>query len=102
MDMLAVICFSLLIGVAITKLSVEKSTLMKSFLESVNDLMIVIIGWAMKLAPFGVFSLIFSITARFGYELLQTLGWYVAVVLVGLAIQMFLVMPILLITLAPA
>ncbi len=100
MDMLAVICFSLLIGVAITKLSIEKSALMKSFLESVNDLMIVIIGWAMMLAPFGVFSLIFSITARFGYELLQTLGWYVAVVLVGLAIQMFLVMPILLITLA--
>jgi len=96
MDMLAVICFSLLIGIAITKLSVEKSTLIKTFLEGVNDLMIVIIGWAMKLAPFGVFALIFSITARFGYGLLQTLGWYVAVVLVGLAIQMFIVMPVLL------
>ncbi len=100
MDMLAVICFALLIGIAITKLSVEKSTLIKTFLEGMNDLMIVIIGWAMLLAPFGVFALIFSITARFGFELLQTLGWYVAVVLVGLAIQMFIVMPILLTTLA--
>ncbi len=100
MDMLAVICFALLIGIAITKLSVEKSTHIKTFLEGINDLMIVIIGWAMKLAPFGVFALIFSITARFGYGLLQTLGWYVAVVLVGLAIQMFIVMPILIATLA--
>ena len=100
MDMLAVICFALLIGIGITKISVERSTMIKTFLEGVNDLMIVIIGWAMTLAPFGVFALIFSITSRFGYELLQTLGWYVAVVLVGLAIQMFVVMPILLITLA--
>ena len=100
MDMLAVICVSLLVGIAITKISAEKSTLIKTFLEGVNDLMIVMIGWAMKLAPFGVFALIFSITARFGYGLLQTLGWYVAVVLVGLFIQMFVVMPILLVTLA--
>jgi dicarboxylate/amino acid:cation (Na+ or H+) symporter, DAACS family len=100
MDMLAVICFSLFVGIAITKLSAEKSALMKSFLESVNDLMIVIIGWAMKLAPFGVFALIFSITAQFGFGFLQTLGWYVIVVIVGLCIQMFVVMPILLATLA--
>lgn len=100
MDMLAVICFSLIIGIAINKLSAEKATMMKTFLESLNDLMIVVIGWAMKLAPFGVFALIFSITARFGYGLLQTLGWYVVVVILGLFIQMFIVMPILLVTLA--
>ncbi len=100
MDMLAVICFSLIIGIAINKLSAEKATIMKTFLESLNDLMIVVIGWAMKLAPFGVFALIFSITARFGYGLLQTLGWYVVVVILGLFIQMFIVMPILLVTLA--
>jgi DAACS family dicarboxylate/amino acid:cation (Na+ or H+) symporter len=100
MDMLAVICFALLIGIAITKISAERSAVITTFLEGVNDLMIVLIGWAMKLAPYGVFALIFSITARFGYGLLQTLGWYVAVVLVGLAIQMFVVMPFLLATLA--
>ncbi len=100
MDMLAVICFALLIGIAITKISAERASAITTFLDGVNDLMIVLIGWAMKLAPFGVFALIFSITARFGYGLLQTLGWYVAVVLVGLAIQMFVVMPILLTTLA--
>ena len=100
MDMLAVVCFSLFIGIAITKLTAEKSAMMRTFLESINELMIVIIGWAMIVAPFGVFALIFSITARFGYGLLQTLGWYVAVVIVGLCIQMFVVMPILLATLA--
>ncbi len=100
MDMLAVICFALFIGVAMTKINPDHASLIQRVLEGINDLMIVIIGWAMKLAPYGVFAMIFSITAKFGYGFLLTLVWYVAVVLIGLAIQMFVVMPILLATLA--
>jgi DAACS family dicarboxylate/amino acid:cation (Na+ or H+) symporter len=100
MDMLAVICFALFIGVAMTKINPDHASLIQRVLEGMNDLMIVIIGWAMKLAPYGVFAMIFSITAKFGYGFLLTLVWYVAVVLIGLAIQMFVVMPILLATLA--
>ncbi len=99
MDMLAVICFALLIGIALTRIAPQHALQIKQVLEGINDLMIVLIGWAMRLAPYGVFALIFSITAQFGFQLLQTLGWYVAVVLVGLAIQMFIVMPLLLVTL---
>jgi dicarboxylate/amino acid:cation (Na+ or H+) symporter, DAACS family len=98
MDMLAVICFALFIGVALTKIPPERATHLMRILEGINDLMIVLIGWAMRLAPFGVFALIFTITAQFGFQLLQTLGWYVAVVLIGLSIQMFVVMPLLLLT----
>ncbi len=100
MDMLAVICFALFVGVALTKIQAEHALHLQRLLEGINDIMIVLIGWAMKLAPLGVFALIFSITARFGFGLLQMLGWYVAVVLVGLALQMFVVMPLLLIFLA--
>lgn len=100
MDMLAVICFALFIGLALTRIQPEHASIIQRVLGGINDLMIVIIGWAMRLAPYGVFALIFSITARFGYSLLQLLGWYVAVVLIGLAIQMFVVMPILLVVLA--
>jgi Na+/H+-dicarboxylate symporter len=57
--------------------------------------MVFIIGVAMRLAPFAVFALIFGTTARFGFSLLQQLGLYVLVVLGGLAIQMFVVFPLL-------
>ncbi len=100
MDMLAVICFALLIGIGLTKINKTHCATAVTLLEAINDLMVIIISWAMKLAPYGVFSLIFAVTARFGYSFLASLGWYVAVVLIGLTLQMFGVMPLLLITLA--
>ena len=100
MDMLAVIFFALLIGVGLTQIPQEQARAVTRLLEGVNDLMVVIIGWAMRLAPYGVFALIFSVTARFGFDLLRPLGLYIVVVLVGLAVQMFGTLSVLLAVLA--
>lgn len=100
MDMLAVIFFALLVGIGLTRIPEERARHLIIVLEGVNDLMITVIGWAMLLAPYGVFALIFSVTARFGFELLELLIWYVVCVLFGLAIQMFGVLSILLATLS--
>jgi DAACS family dicarboxylate/amino acid:cation (Na+ or H+) symporter len=97
MDMLAVIFFALLIGIGLTYLPEERSRHVILLLDAINDLMVIIIGWAMRLAPYGVFALIFSVTARFGFDLLKPLGLYVIVVIVGLAIQMFGVLSVLLV-----
>ncbi len=43
----------------------------------------------MRLAPLGVAGLIFSVTARFGFDVLRSLGLYVVVVLGALAIHQF-------------
>ncbi|VTS05539.1 dicarboxylate/amino acid:cation symporter [Tuwongella immobilis] len=96
MEMLSVIFFALLVGIGITRLKAEHNQLMQNFLESVGELMVFIIGLAMKFAPFGVFALIFNTTANFGLDLLKNLATYVIVVIVGLGIQMFVVFPILL------
>jgi DAACS family dicarboxylate/amino acid:cation (Na+ or H+) symporter len=53
----------------------------------------------MRVAPFGVFALIFTTTSRFGFGLLIQLGYYVAVVLIGLAVQTLIIYPILIRTL---
>lgn len=53
------------------------------------------IGFAMRLAPYGVAALIFAVTARFGFEILASLGLYVVVVLGGLALHQFGVLPLL-------
>jgi DAACS family dicarboxylate/amino acid:cation (Na+ or H+) symporter len=57
--------------------------------------MMVIIDLVMKLAPFGVFALLFTVTARFGLDLLERLGWYILTVVAGLAVFEFGVYPLL-------
>jgi DAACS family dicarboxylate/amino acid:cation (Na+ or H+) symporter len=84
MDMLAVIFFSICFGAALTLLPPERAEPMIRVLDALGEVVIKIISFAMKLAPFGVFGLIFFVTSRFGWELLVQLGAYVAVVLAGL------------------
>ncbi|MBI4468754.1 MAG: dicarboxylate/amino acid:cation symporter [Acidobacteria bacterium] len=89
-DMLAIIFFAILFGVALTRIDKERSRTLISFLEGLLDVTVVIIDLAMKLAPFGVAALIFSVTSRFGFDLLAKLGLYVATVLAGLLIHQFI------------
>jgi DAACS family dicarboxylate/amino acid:cation (Na+ or H+) symporter len=62
-DLLAVIFFSLMIGVALTMLTEEKAEPMTRWLESLGHITVAIIELVMKVAPVGVFCLIFSVTA---------------------------------------
>jgi DAACS family dicarboxylate/amino acid:cation (Na+ or H+) symporter len=89
-EMLAIIFFALMIGVAITAISAERAEPMVKFLESLGHITVAIIHLVMKVAPIGVFCLIFSVTARFGFHLLINLLQYVLTVVGGLAIFQFL------------
>lgn len=80
-EMLAVIVFALMIGVAMTIISRARAEPMITFMESLGHIVIAIIELVMKVAPIGVFCLIFSVTARFGYELLLQLLMYVVTVI---------------------
>ncbi len=95
LEMLGIITFALLVGIGLTTLEPPKREVATRGLEAVGDLMVFIIRLAMRLAPVGVFCLIFSTTSQFGFELLRQLSVYVGVVLVGLAIQSGVVFPIL-------
>jgi DAACS family dicarboxylate/amino acid:cation (Na+ or H+) symporter len=97
--MLAVMVFSLFVGVAIT-LAPERTGTLVSLLQGVFDVAMVIIGFAMKIAPLGVAGLMFALTARLGLDILQSLAWYVATVIVGLALHMFGVYSIVAVTFA--
>jgi len=94
-DMLGVIFFSLAFGVALALLPPDRTKILVESLRGLGDVMIVIIDLVMKLAPFGVFALLFTVTARFGLDLLERLGWYILTVIAGLAIFEFAVYPIL-------
>jgi DAACS family dicarboxylate/amino acid:cation (Na+ or H+) symporter len=57
---------------------------MIAVLEALGDVVIKIVELAMALAPYGVFALVFVVASRFGWHLLEILGMYVVVVLLGL------------------
>ena len=94
-DMLGVIFFSLAFGVALAVLPADRTKALVEALRGLGDVMIVIIDLVMKLAPYGVFALLFTVAARFGLDLLERLGLYILTVIVGLAIFEFGVYPVL-------
>jgi len=88
-DMLGLIFFSLVFGFALTRLPERLSKPVVQVLEGVGEAVSVMIGFAMKLAPVGVAALIFSVTSRFGLDILRSLGLFMAAVLGALAIHQF-------------
>jgi DAACS family dicarboxylate/amino acid:cation (Na+ or H+) symporter len=88
-EMLGVMFFAVLLGVALVTTPRERTSGLISALEGLYAVSLRIIDLAMSLAPYGVFALVFSLTARLGGDLLVSLGRYVGVVLLGLALQQF-------------
>lgn len=91
-DMLGLIFFSVLFGVALASIGRERAKPLLDVVSSIAGAVEVLIGYAMRLAPVGVFALIFAVTARFGFELLGSLGLYAVVVVTGLLIHQLVVL----------
>lgn len=93
--MLAVMVFALILGAAITT-APEKCAALIGWLEGANVVSMVVIGWAMRLAPLGAGCLVFSITARLGFDIVVTLFWFVLTVLAGLGLHLLVTYPVVL------
>lgn len=94
--LLAVMFFALIFGYAMSKSDPEKVSTLKSFMEGLNEVVMKVIGYAMKLAPFGVASLLFMLTVNLGTAILLVLLKYVLVVIAALAIHQFVTYSIIL------
>ena len=88
-DLLAVIFFTLVFGIAMTRLPKEFAEPLVRFLEALARTILVMVGFAMKLAPVGVAALTFAVTAQFGFDILAPLALYTAAVLGGLVLHQF-------------
>ncbi len=94
--MLAVMCFALVFGVALSLIEASKRQFLINFFEAIFDVCMVIIDFAMWLAPFGVACLMFALTVRLGLGILWSLLWFVTTVLLGLGLQLFVIYPLVL------
>ncbi|MFP4640483.1 MAG: dicarboxylate/amino acid:cation symporter [Guyparkeria sp.] len=95
-QMLGLIFFSVLFGIALTRVTSPGQQVVKDFWAGVQDVMIQITHWVMRVAPIGVFALVAGVIAESGLSvLLPMLDFFVAVVL-GLAIHALVVLPLVL------
>jgi Na+/H+-dicarboxylate symporter len=90
-DMLAVMFFSLMIGIGITLTNTEASQRFLGGIEGLYDVTMRLIGMVISAAPFGVAALLFTLTAQLGYDVLLQLARYVGVVVLALALHQFVV-----------
>ncbi|GIK61947.1 MAG: dicarboxylate/amino acid:cation symporter [Ignavibacteriota bacterium] len=85
--LLALMFFSLIFGIAMAMSPQEKIQGLTFTLQGIYDVLMKIIGYAMKLAPIGVAGLIFSTTSQLGFKIVSILSLYVLAVLAALAIH---------------
>jgi DAACS family dicarboxylate/amino acid:cation (Na+ or H+) symporter len=90
-DMLAVMVFALFLGIGLALTRTDAARRFEDALQGMYDVVMQLLEIVIRAAPLGVACLLFTLTARLGYDVLRQLGAYVAVVLVALAIQQFVV-----------
>jgi DAACS family dicarboxylate/amino acid:cation (Na+ or H+) symporter len=99
-EMLAFMIFTLIFGFGLSMLVAEKeknaTNVLVPLLEETFAVCMKIIEYAMLLAPFAVFAIVFNTSMRLGLDVFRVLSFYVAVVVLGLLIQQFVVYSVLL------
>ena len=95
-DLIGVMFFALLVGIAIVSIRSDGTRTFLGMVQGLYEISLTLIDWIIRLAPWAVAALLFTLTARLGYSVLLQLGQFVLVVVAGLAIHMFVVFPLLL------
>lgn len=89
-EMLALIFFAVISGLALLQIEAKKAAPVIAFFEGITEMTIKIIIMAMRIAPYGVFALIAATVAQTqSLDLLMALLPFSAAVLLGLAIHAF-------------
>ena len=97
---LAVMFFALMLGIGLV---LTRSAATETLLRGIHGLFEVsmtLIGLVIRLAPYAVFCFMFNLAALFGWDLLGSLGKYVGVVVLALAIHLLVVYSVMLKALA--
>ncbi|MFN3560769.1 MAG: dicarboxylate/amino acid:cation symporter [Chloroherpetonaceae bacterium] len=88
--LLAIMFFALIFGIAMALCEKARTEPLTKVFQGLYDVVMKIISFAMRLAPFGVAALIFSAASQLGFQIVATLGMYVFVVMLALCIHQFI------------
>ncbi|MBX2860078.1 MAG: dicarboxylate/amino acid:cation symporter [Vampirovibrio sp.] len=93
MDLVPVIVFTLLFGVAIAYIG-DAGTPLVSFFESVFTATMKLTDWIMVLSPLGVFFLSFVTVTKTGPQVFMELSWFILVMIAAFLVQVLIVFPV--------
>jgi len=99
-DMLGIIFFSIVFGVAVTAVADRYRESVTSMAHSLFQVMMKLVQGVMVLLPLGVFALITRMVSETGLEAFAPLAKYAATLGAGLATHLFITLPLLLYLLA--
>ncbi|MDY0406501.1 dicarboxylate/amino acid:cation symporter [Virgibacillus sp. 179-BFC.A HS] len=85
-EMLQIIAFAIFIGLALAFLG-EKTKGIYRLFEQANELLMFLVNLIMKAAPYGAFALIASAIGGAGLDAIGSMGAYMGVVILGLAVH---------------
>ncbi len=85
-EMMQVVLFSILLGIALLAIPSFRSRALVDFFQSVQAVSLKIVSWAMKLAPIAVFGLLAQITLKTGLQTLAGMSMYMLTVILGLMV----------------
>ncbi|MAR66795.1 MAG: C4-dicarboxylate transporter [Crocinitomicaceae bacterium] len=83
-EMLSIVIFTIIIGVAITALTKNMQRPIMTLLSAIQEICMTVVRWAMKLVPLAVFGLMAQLSSSIGVSSLTGIGLYFVVVLLGL------------------
>ncbi len=102
-SMLQVVFFAIIAGIALLQVPKKKATPVIAFFDGFNDVIIQIVGYIMKIAPYGVFALMASLIVEIAGDnpesavsLLLALLQYSLIVVGGLLLMIFGIYPLIL------
>jgi proton glutamate symport protein len=97
-NMLQVVFIAILLGIGLINIPMQKGAVLINFFDSLNDVIIRIVDFIMKTAPYGVFALMAAVIVDLAGDdlsqalnLLRALGWYCLAVIIGLLLHVFIV-----------
>ena len=88
-DVLPLILFAILVGAAGLKLPRERRHRFQDSLETVTELMTGIVRFALKLAPYAVPAMIFSVVVKVGFDIIIALGLFMIYPVVWMIVSSF-------------
>ena len=99
MEMLPVIFFSIVLGMAIASLPEKPRESLKSFFDAAFQAMMRLTGGVIRFAPVGVFGLMGSLVGQTGFSTFRALALYAVTIFAGLTVHLFVTLPVVLIVL---
>lgn len=90
-EIIALMIFALMFGTALSFTVQDENNPLIKMLNTIFEASLKIIEWAMALAPYGIFAIVFNTTYRMGAGFLQNVAYFAGVVVLGLLIQQFVV-----------